>query len=50
MYQRIERKIIMKYKLYTIESYSSPIEQVLKGRKIDDIDKWLNANKKDIES
>ena len=40
----------MKYKLYTTESYNSPIEQVLKGRKIDNIDKWLNANKEDIES
>lgn len=40
----------MKYKLYTTESYKSPIEQVLKGRKIDNIEKWLNANEEDIES
>ena len=40
----------MKYKLYTTESYSSPIEQVLYGRGIKDIEKWLNASEEDIES
>lgn len=50
MYQRIERKIIMKYKLYTTESYKSPIEQVLYGRGIKDIEKWLNASEEDIEN
>lgn len=34
----------MKYKLYTEEKYSNPIEQVLRGRGIDDARGWLNAD------
>lgn len=34
----------MKYKLYTEEKYDSPIEQVLRGRGIDDVRGWLNAD------
>ena len=34
----------MKYKLYTEEKYNSPIEQVLRGRGIDDVRGWLDAD------
>ena len=34
----------MKYKLYTEKKYNSPIEQVLRGRGIDDVRGWLDAD------
>lgn len=39
---------MMKYKLYTDETYSSPREQILRARGIENIDEWINANKHDI--
>ena len=40
----------MKYKLYTEEKYNSPIEQVLRGRGIDDVRGWLDADMSIVSS
>ena len=38
----------MKFKKYTEKIYNNPIEQVLYGRGIDDIDAWLNADMSNV--
>lgn len=40
----------MKYKLYTDEIYSSPREQILRARGIENIDEWVNASKEVISN
>ena len=40
----------MKFKKYTEKIYNSPIEQVLYGRGIDDIDAWLNVDMSNVAS
>lgn len=40
----------MKYKLYNEESNDYNLNAILKNRGIEDVDKWLNANKDDIYS
>lgn len=38
----------MKYKLYTNETYSSPREQILRARGIENIDEWVAADIDDV--
>ena len=40
----------MKFKRYTDKFYDNPIEQVLYGRGIDNIDEWLNVDMSNVAS
>jgi len=40
----------LKYKTYLKQTYTTATEQVLYGRGINSIDKWLNASMADVTS